>query len=319
MYDEIEIPLDYTNFTWRYADNGYEWDYNIKVDEMFHEGNYSSPFLIIKPGITSYTSTTPFKSSPELFTLFAELPVGDDDESLKAILNFTNQHGLLNAGLTMDNSQIDNGIRTYSTIFQGISLHFYLTQIWEMKNAFRIWNWLQEKNSSTLSKVIRWTNDDNIQYFFGELEDIDIFSSTGIQYDSNGNCLTDLKGCIIPRSYKLFDKPQHNVLKKIKKDDYFLPAKFVIQKIINKNLSKYPVKPLLLMDNNETLKQFFVPSSLLACMWFQFFQVVTGERKIKQCFYCGKWENVTDKYSSWKYHSRCGNYARVKKYREQTK
>jgi len=176
-----------------------------------------------------------------------------------------------------------------------------------------------KKNSPMLSQVIRWTNDDNIQYLFGELGDIATFSSTGIQYDSNGNCLTDLKGYIVPRSHRLFDKPQHDLFKRIAKNDYFLPAQFIIQQIINKNLDQYPVKPRLLMDKNNTLKQFFVPSSLLSCMWFQFFQVVTGERKIKQCAYCGQWENITNKYASWKYHSHCGNKARVKKHRERQK
>ena len=314
MYDEVEMPLDYTNFTWRHADKGYYWDYKIKVDDLFHEGNYSSPFLIPKAEITSYIATIPFKGSPELFTLFAELPVGDNDESLKAITNFTNQYGLITAGLLMDTSYINDGISNYLNTFQGLSLDFYLTQIWQMKNTFRIWNWIQEKNSSMLSKVITWTND-NINYSFGEPEDLDIFNSTGIKYDYNSNCLTDLKGYIAPRSQQLFDMPNHKVFTDLVKDDYLFIAQLIVQKTINKKLDDFPVKHRLLLDKNKKLKQFFVPSDLLSCMWFQFLQVVTGERQLRQCAYCHKWENVTDKYASWKYHSRCGSNARVKKHR----
>ena len=319
MYNEVEMPFDYTNFTWRYADSGYYWDYKIKVDDLFHEGNYSSPFLIARPKLTSYIPTIPFKGSPELFTLFAELPVGDDEESLKAIVNFTNQYGLITAGLLMDTSHINNGISNYSTTFYGLSLDFYLSQIWAMKNIFRIWNWIQEKNSSMLSKMITWTNDDNIQYLFGEPENLDLFNSTGIKYDANGNCLTDLKGYIAPRRQRLFDISNHKIFTDLVKDDYLFVAQLIVQKTINQKLDKFPIKHCLLMDKTRKLKQFFVPSDLLSCMWFQFLQVVTGERKIKQCLYCNKWENVTDKYSSWKYHQKCGTYARVKKHREQLK
>ena len=46
------------------------------------------------------------------------------------------------------------------------------------------------KKSSALSKMITWTND-NIHYLFGELEDLAIFNTTEIKYNSNSNCLKE--------------------------------------------------------------------------------------------------------------------------------
>ena len=93
----------------------------------------------------------------------------------------------------------------------------------------------------------------------------------------------------------------------------------LIPKIINKQLDKFPVNPTILLDKNDTPKQFFVPTSLLAYMWFQFFQVVGGERKIKQCAICGKWADVTERRATWKHHNSCGINARTKRSRENKK
>lgn len=280
--------------------------------------NNSPPFLLPKAETTSYIKFNPLNDHPGLFTIFAELSLGDDEESLKAIINFTNEFGLLTTGTLMDTSQINNGIRTYSKMFYGVPFSFYLDQIRLMKNAFRIWNWLQEKNSPMLAKVITRTND-NIRYFFGEIEDIEIYKNGGTRIDHKGNCLNNYKGFFQPRYFDLFNKPNYYILNRLEKDDYLLPAQLIVQKIINQQLDKYTAKPLLLMDKNNTLKQFINPTSLLSCMWFQFFQVVTGERKVKQCAYCGRWEDVTDKYASWKYHKRCGVKKRVEKHRSPKK
>ena len=108
------------------------------------------------------------------------------------------------------------------------------------------------------------------------------------------------------------------LLSRIVPCDVVIPAQMVIQKLINKKLSvsEYPVTPKLLMDKNNNLKQYLVPQNLLSAMWFQFFQAASGERKFKKCEICHKWEDVTEKRSSWSMHPNCAARVRMRRSRK---
>ena len=69
-------------------------------------------------------------------------------------------------------------------------------------------------------------------------------------------------------------------------------------------------------DNYHHLKQGQVPENLLAAMWYQFLQTITGEKKFKRCAVCNNWEDVTYKKATWKQHPECGNRKRVNRYRK---
>ena len=51
-------------------------------------------------------------------------------------------------------------------------------------------------------------------------------------------------------------------------------------------------------------------------MWYELLQIITGERKIKQCPICLQWSDVTKVKGSWAKHRDCANWDRVTKSRK---
>lgn len=61
------------------------------------------------------------------------------------------------------------------------------------------------------------------------------------------------------------------------------------------------------------------PNSLLAAMWYQLSEEISGNRKYKQCEFCHKWQDVTDNNENWRYHADCAAKKRINHYRSKKK
>ena len=272
MYDSPEVSINFANFSWRKSNVGYTWENNICIDELFSKKtNEKPPYIMPVPETTSFITTNPLQEVEYYaFARFAELCINDSETAKEEIIKFANEYGLLTHDLFLDNDNFAN------------SLSFWCQQIWIAKNIFRIWQAINKKDTSFLSKVIM-VNKDNIYYIFGEPEDIDIYCTEGIKRDRNG-ILTDIKGMFVPSKRSVLAEQNKFILNNVKSNDYIFPAQLVLQKVINEQLEEFPVHPRLLFDKYNQLTQFFMPTSLLAAMWFQMFQIITDEKKNQTVF-----------------------------------
>jgi len=77
-------------------------------------------------------------------------------------------------------------------------------------------------------------------------------------------------------------------------NDFVLPAKYALQKEINRKLREEDtlVLPQLAWTPDHHQRIIFRPSNLLAAMWLQFAQAVTEEFQLQICEGCGKYFQV---------------------------
>ena len=94
--------------------------------------------------------------------------------------------------------------------------------------------------------------------------------------------------------------------------DYYT---WLLQDIVNAQIIEYPTQLFSYVDESQMrFRQKLVPQCLLAYMWYEFFQVLTGERIIKQCRICGRFSDLTESNSknspNWA-HTNCKGKVRV--------
>jgi hypothetical protein len=320
-------------FSWNVPIYGFCWDDNvIPLKELVHgkeqklvEKEYiKTPLLVENPETTLLRTYLPFEEEPTLFLKFA-----DTKTTLDEILKFANQYGKLssNHGFLINIEEImfvplievkskedryklcypnSNQKSYYSNI--GEPFNYWETEINSMKNAIRLWNWIRDEDVGKLSQVINWDNS-GFNVALGDSNEIKAFRTLS----KKEQAVSYFNFKIQYNSYKKFIEKK--IFELIKTDEIVLPAKIVLNNLINKKLAKYPLRLRLLLDEKNEPKQFVVPDNLLGAMWFQLFQSITGEKKYKKCAVCGTWENVTEKRTDWLYHDSCGSTFRGRKRR----
>lgn len=240
-------------------------------------------FIVERPDTTSYISMKPLDEESALFREFADLNGSPD-----SFIEFADQHGLL---LRSHRLNLWDGMVNKSIGADLLSSWGY--EHWILKKAIEVWDLLQDKGEyHKLHRLVKWDKSG----FYVEARDKDR------AYLASSSVST-----------------QDQAFPRFKPGDAFLPAQYFVQTQINRKLREYRVNPMLLMSTGNKLKQYFVPENLLAAMWFQFFQAVTGEKRYKRCDICKKWVDVTDKNETWTTHSTCANRKRVAKSRKKGK
>jgi hypothetical protein len=98
--------------------------------------------------------------------------------------------------------------------------------------------------------------------------------------------------------------PKYNkvLLDRFKPFDVLRPALYALQAEINKRIAEFGVVPTLVWcpgpringiakpDHHQRIV--FVPKNLLAAMWLQFAQAVTGEYQLRECKGCGEYFQI---------------------------
>ncbi len=322
--------LQQSYFVQYVADHGYYWDDDAKPDGVFvdkdKKAGLSPPFLIESPDTTGYYSKK-ILEKPALFLEFAEV-----EPTREGILAFANEYGMLNLagatevlspvysfpsggpmprrrglGMGVYHNRYKDG-RDYFSVF-GEPLRYWQEEIRDMRRVVALWNWWREGDADSLSQVIRWQGN-SVSYALGDLEEIrDWFSGSRE------------KG--IELGHLAFPGFQDWMLSRFRPGDCFLPAQYLLQKKINEKLKVHHTKPWLLMNEKNRLEPYLYPDSLIAALWFQFYQAVVGEKKLKRCSVCGKWEDLTDRTERqrerWTRHAKCANMLRQHRWRERRK
>ena len=321
-FREVGQYLDLGFFIWPKANAGYYIDSNAVPDLLTCvDDKVTGPFIIETPETTGYVTTMPLNDNQTLFLDFAEI-----DGSEKSMIEFANQHGLLTDGTLLENiphhSRAVGGGTIISKLIWGDTLVSWQNAHFAMKHTVQLWEWLKILDLEKLSLIIHWYDDNRaIRYFLGAEDDLRAMCKDGAimgpdhvkRRKDNNEPLRLLNGELAS------ELSPPGLLARFVPGDVVIPAQTAMQKIINEKLKEYPTRPMLLMDNSNKLKQYFVPKNLLSAMWFQFFQAASGERKHKRCEVCKKWEDVTDKKATWTKHPECAGRERTAKYRERIK
>jgi hypothetical protein len=192
-----------------------------------------------------------------LFLAFAALK-----PTQKAITAFADEHGDLfetYAGFG-DSVLRDNGTATVGT-----SLTQWKRAIEDMHDLVTLWQQIKQRRLADLKTFV--TRDDK-----------------GISYEIGGRYV------MLAHADIALDIPMSRFAPK----DVLLPAKYALQKEINRRLSD-PVTfcvPQLAWTPDNHQRIIFRPNNLLAAMWLQFGQAVTEQFQLRVCEGCGEYFQV---------------------------
>ncbi len=157
-----------------------------------------------------------------------------------------------------------------------------------LKTISQLWEWTKEENEEKLKKSITW-NKSNVYFqnaFFKQL-----IAGYGMKRPEFFNVWTY--------------------------GDLYGPAQVFIQEVLNEKLKE--IHPRLLFNKDGNLQEYIYPKTLIAAIWYQFFQVITGQKKFIRCEICNEWMDVTEKRSDKTQHTKCGNLMRQKKLKNNTR
>ncbi len=194
------------------------------------------------------------------FAEFARL-----DPTKDGIRAFAKSHGDLFNSYSTESQAAHDG-----TVSGGASLKTWQSEIGDMRVLFDLWENIQNRRSAALKKVIRWE----------KTKDGDKALSYVLQTPRREHSHTLWHSRLAKAAISRF-----------RDGDVLLPARFALREEINRRLAEHPTVPSLAWTPEYEQRIIFKPPHLLAAMWLQFAQAVTGEFQVKKCI-CGKFFQV---------------------------
>jgi hypothetical protein len=185
---------------------------------------------------------------PGLFREFAEL-----NPTREAIQGFAGRYGdLFNRYELRQSVARDDG-----TGSEGASLGTWREEIGEMRVLVGLWDQIQDQRLAELTKII--TRTEKELYYVIKT----------------------------PKGKVNATLAHGDGLSRFDHADVLLPARCALQSEINKRIAETLTVPRLAWTPDYHQRIIFQPSNLLAAMWMQFAQAVTGEFQLKRCEGCG--------------------------------
>ena len=259
----MPVKTDAFAFRWTVEEDGYAWI----------RGADSDPRLVARVSGSRVLLYEPLKASG-LFLEFSKLKSQND------ILQFANQHG--DIVKTYDIG--DSAKRQEGRWDHGSSLTKWRAEIGDLRTLVQIWEAIEDRNTKALGSLITW-------------------KAKGVRYEIKTPKFNN-------RAWLAHPELHDTRLARFKPGDVLGPSEYALQAEINRRIAD----PKYLGDGNEVAiaprlvwcpgersadgtpprpdhhqRLIFKPSSLLAAMWLQFAQAVTGEYQLKRCEGCGKY------------------------------
>jgi len=278
MNGRVGQYLEFGWFAWYKADAGYSWiDNREGIHEViFEDDTFFAPEKKTNPFLTESPETMHYVAYNPLKHTTLFLEFAELELTKDSILSFVNRYGPL---VTQGDASISSPATTLGETFD-----FWVEEILAMKQIVQLWHAYEKRDSGAVAEFVRWQSD--------------------LVYYSFAN----------KQNHVLTINP--DTLASFKFGDVLFPALHLIQDITNEYLSKYRTLPRLLFNEKNELGQYLVPENLLAGLWLQFYQAISGERLFKRCAICGLWADVTEKRPTWTRHPECANRNRVQSHRK---
>jgi hypothetical protein len=272
------MPNEVFDFRWPVPENGHEW---IQAPVFGDERgiNRSAPFPVGKASEKPVWALTdklafggqylirlyaPLTTESGLYRNFACLDSSDRD----SILRFANAYGMLGKGQPTNvlveyegKSALRRAVETWKT---------WKDEVIAMRRAVTIQDMLESGDIDGISRFVYWKDERCL-------------------YESRSGSRPDYPD--LGDSWELIE-PVEDLFRV---GDVLMPARFLVQRWINKQLMGN-TGPQLRYDvrTAKQVMQIF-PTTLLSAMWLQFAQAVSGSRKHKNCPVCGTWFEIAPK------------------------
>ena len=297
---------DDAGFTWEVAQGGYEW-----VAARPADSPRSAPVPTLVPATTTgigasrLTRYAPLESATSLFRNFA-----DTWRTRSEILKFANAYGPLGRGVPM---QVGGRPAT------GETLALWQAEISAMRQAVRLWALSKAGDADALADNIRWEED--------RAGGVRVVYHSGAARDERGQPHPDEKDAYDQDFQEDFDAAPFAVeaeiasrhahaewLERFKPGDVFLPAMVYVQRQVNQRLQELSPPALRYDFARDRMVLQPAPASLLAAMWLQFAEAVSGDKTFHRCRGCFRWFEVAGKgMRSTRFH--CSNACRIRAHR----
>jgi hypothetical protein len=282
---------DAFDFRWEVARDGYEWiDERVYVNDsgdFFNRVDQDSrledePQWVLTKGIplgAQYFRShyAPLKSFTGLYRTFADLPPQDRE----AIAAFARTYGLLGLSRGIDSKAELDGKTLMGTF--GETWKDWTQAIVAMRRAVEIWDMFETKDVTGLLRYVRWEEQKPpnksmwVYYSHPEARDGGDQAIRKISYAGESYQLVGIEP----------------VLDLFVPGDVTVPASFLVQRWINKNLKGHTSAQLRYdIEDGKRILQVF-PDSLLSAMWLQFARSVAGNLRHRPCKECGRWIEVS--------------------------
>jgi hypothetical protein len=233
---------------------GFEWAVDLAGYE-WRKGADGDVHLVAQhvPG-SSVRIYRPLEENEGLFREFAEL------ESKESILRFANSHGAL-FRVYGEADIVPPSSRGKELAF-GTSLHIWRREAADLAVLVKLWDAIEERNLQQLSPLIVWSEKGGVRY--------------------------EVK---TPKRHgrRWLHRDALNTIYPFKPGDVLLPARFALQMEVNERLAENATTPRLVWTPDMDQQMLFHPPHLLAAMWLQFAQTITGSYQLRKCAGCGRY------------------------------
>jgi hypothetical protein len=230
-----------------------------KVSEagyQWEKGMDGKPHLV--PRLEPGKRVKPIELPKTAFAEFARL-----DATEEKIRGFADKYGELFNTYGVQDRVVHAGVTS-----RGASLKTWQSAIEDVRVLFDLWDNIQNRRIAALKKVIRWEKtkdgDSSVSYL------LETPTRTRDQMLAHSK--------LSPKSVLIRFTDDSAVL---------LAARCALREEINLRLSEHPTTPALSWTPDYDERIIFKPPHLLAAMWLQFAQAMTGEFGMKRCI-CGK-------------------------------
>lgn len=244
-------------FRWEIEEDGYEWvSQKKKADaRLVGRGGLESRMIRYEP----------LEEFPVLFMEFAKLAPTRD-----AVRQFANLYGTL-----FDSYDIVETVVQRGRMVGGSTLRQWKGEIERMDAIVSLWEAIKTQNMTYLRKIIRW-NDNGVLY----------------SIKMKGGAL--LNSVLTHKTDSTF---QEMLARFGKRGSVLHPARYALRREINKRIASTATVPRLMwasgarseMKPDAHMRIAFVPTNLLAALWLQFAQAVTGDFQLRRCTECERY------------------------------
>jgi hypothetical protein len=250
------VSIDPFTFRWWVDSAGHEWK----------KGAASPKDLLLVarnvPG-SPLKLYYPLEKYPGLFRDFSVLRGKDD------ILQFANLYGTLFHGGYSSKGRAQGGTLGKDPIGKlfGTSLAQWEWEIADMRILVHLWESIVDRNVKELAHIVTWERDGSVGY---KIDAPRRKPNVWLWVPSFGSPLPDV----------------------FKPGDILLPARYALQAEINARLANPEIGlsvPCLNWTPDLKQRITITPPNLLAGMWLQFAQTVTGNYLLKRCQGCGNY------------------------------